>query len=68
MTHIEKQLDRLASRTGASRRRPTLMFALIAALSIILIACALGRATFQSGAKGWAPQDPAEAAASFVGQ
>ena len=34
------------------------MFFIAAALAIVLIACALGRATFQSGSDSWKPRIP----------
>ena len=42
------------------------MYFIAAALSIVLIACALGRATFQSGSDAWKPLGATED--SFVGQ
>jgi hypothetical protein len=65
-TSIEKQHDVPAARVSASGNRPSLTFILVTALAIVLIACALGRATFQSGASGWGLQDAAEAAASLA--
>ena len=42
------------------------MFFIAAALAIVLIACVLGRATFQSDADPWKPLGATEI--SFVGQ
>jgi hypothetical protein len=41
-------------------------FYIAAALAIVLIACALGRVTFQSGSGAWKPLGPSED--SLVGQ
>jgi len=41
-------------------------FYIAAALAIVLIACALGRVTFQSGSDAWKPLGATED--SFVGQ
>ena len=41
-------------------------FYIAAAMAIVLIACALGRATFQSGSDAWKPLGASED--SFVGQ
>ena len=41
-------------------------FYIVAALAIVLIACALGRVTFQSGSDAWKPLGASED--SFVGQ
>ena len=42
------------------------IFYIAAALAIVLIACALGRVTFQSGSVAWKPLGASEE--SFVGQ
>jgi hypothetical protein len=65
MTSLQKQHDAPAAHVFPSGNRTSLTFILVTALAIVLIACALGRATFQSGASGWSPQDAAEAAASL---
>jgi hypothetical protein len=65
MTSLEKQHFVRGAGVFASGNRPSLTFILVTALAIVLIACALGRATFQSGASGWGPQEAAEAAASL---
>ena len=67
MTSIEKQFDMPAVRPAAISNRSSLSFVLVVALAIILIACGLGRLTFQSGASGWSPESAAEAT-SLVGQ
>jgi hypothetical protein len=64
MISIEKQPD--VARLSASGNRPSLTFILVTAVAIVLIACALGWATFQSGASGWSPQDAAAVAASLA--
>jgi hypothetical protein len=66
MISIEKQPDVPVARLSASGNRPSLTFILVTAVAIILIACALGWATFQSGASGWSPQDAAAVAASLA--
>lgn len=46
----------------ASNDHPRWKFVVITALAIVLIACALGWATFQSGPGGWTPLGAVEGA------
>ena len=39
----------------ASNNRSSWKLVVVAALAIVLIACALGRTTFQSGSSAWTP-------------
>jgi hypothetical protein len=66
MSSIQKQVH-ISAITRAAINRPSFAFALIVALAIVLVACGLGRLTFQSGAPGWSPDAAAEAT-SLLGQ
>jgi hypothetical protein len=64
MSSIQKQVE-ISAITRAAINSSSFAFALIVALAIVLVACGLGRLTFQSG--GWSPDAAAEAT-SLLGQ
>ena len=68
MTAIERQAEMFRGRPAASGDRGSTRFVLIVAIAIMLIACAIGRLTFQSGATGWTSADADAAAASLGNQ
>ena len=55
-----------AAHTTAGNRRSSPAFAVLAALAIVAVACALGRATFQADPGAWPPYGASES--SSVGQ
>jgi hypothetical protein len=66
MASIEQQVYASAPAPAASRSRSSLAFVLIVTLAIVLIACALGRLTFQS--KGWSLENAEAAAGALIVQ
>ncbi len=52
--------------TSSRKKASSWMFYIAVALAIVLIACALGRVTFQSGSDAWRPFGAT--GESFVGQ
>ena len=64
-----RSIETLSGARGAKisgKELSSWMFFIAAALAIVLIACALGRATFQSDSDAWKPLGATED--SFVGQ
>ena len=66
MASIEEQFHASARAPAASGGRSSFAFVLIVTLAIVLIACVLGRLTFQSA--GWSVENAEAAAGALIVQ